>query len=255
MPNPKSQLPIHLPRICVQSIIAGNDRKGVAQLERKRVLIFSAILIVVVTLLACDTGTFTAFLDTGTATPTRTPRPTFTPRATATPEDTPTPETTPTTAASPTLTPRPTLRPATKAPVVPTAVPKPQFEWKQNPAGNQGLCPQTDGTYEVKGRIYVSGQGYIGGIHVVALDKSGKVVAQMDSRPDTADDPLNIEWGVSCFEEKNKFNYQLDVSAGRNNQPFILRLTRSANDLTPISTDVRMEFPVTGGRFYIDWTK
>ena len=218
-------------------------------------LFFSVLFIVVLVLLACDASTFTALLESGTATPTRTPRATFTPRVTATPEDTPTPETTPTTAASPTLTPRPTLRPATKAPVVPTAVPKPQFEWKQSPSGNQGLCPQSDGTYEVKGRINAPGQGYVGGIHVIALDRSGKIIAQMDSRPDTADDPLNVEWGVSCFEEKNKFNYQLDVSAGRGNQPMTLRLTRSAGDLTPISTDVKLEFPATGGRYYIDWTK
>ena len=221
-------------------------------MERKRVLIFSAILIVVVTLLACDTGTFTAFLDAGTATPTRTPRPTFTPRATATLEDTPTPEVTPTIAASPTLTPRPTLRPATKAPVVPTAVPKPQFEWKQSSSGNQGLCAQNDGTYEIKGRINAPGQGYVGGIHVILMDKTGKIISQMDS---LVQDQMNLEWGVSCFEEKNLFNYQLDASAGRGNQPMTLRLTRSVSDLTPISPDVKIDFGATGGRIYIDWTK
>ena len=221
-------------------------------MERKRVLIFSAILIVVVALLACDTGTFTALLDAGTATPTRTPRGTFTPRATATLEDTPTPETTPTIAASPTLTPRPTLRPVTKAPPPPTAVPKPQFEWKQSSSGNQGLCAQNDGTYEVKGRINAPGQGYIGGIHAVLMDKSGKIISQMDS---LVPEQMNLEWGVSCFEDKNLFNYQLDASAGRGNQPMTLRLTRSANDLTPISTDVKIDFGATGGRIYIDWTK
>ncbi len=227
-------------------------RKGVVQLERKRVLIVGAILIVVAALLACDTGTFTAFLDPGTATPTRTPRPTFTPRATATPESSPTPEVTPTTPASPTLTPRPTLRPATKAPVVPTAVPKPQFSWRRatDNIGSQGLCSQNDGVYEIKGRIKQNND-YAGGIHVVALDSTGKMIAQMDS---LNKEQMNLEWGVNCREEKNLFNYQLDVTAGRMNQPYIVRITRGANDLTPLSDNVSIQFESSGGRFYLDWT-
>lgn len=232
----------HLPRICVPGIIEPDDRKGVTLLERKRVLMFSVFLVVALTILACDSETFSAFLEEGTATPTRTPRPTFTPRATSTPEDTPTPEVTPTLAASPTPTQRPTIRPATKAPATPTAVPKPQFEWKQSSSGNQGLCPQTDGTFEVKGRINAPGVGYVGGVHVVLTDKGGKIISQMDS---LSPDQMNLEWGVSCFEDKNLFNYQLDATAGRGNQPMILHLTRSASDLTPISPDVKLDFPAT----------
>ena len=118
--------------------------------------------------------------------------------------------------------------------------------------GKQGLCPQNDGTYEVKGRINATGVGYIGGVHVILMDKSGKIISQMDS---LFKEQMNLEWGVSCLEEKNLFNYQLDASAGRNNQPMTVRLTRSASDLTPISTDAKIEFPATGGRWYIDWTK
>lgn len=224
-------------------------------MERKRVMIFGAILIAVAALLACDTGTFTAFLSPGTATPTRTPRSTFTPRATATPEETPTPEASPTPAASPTPTQRivPTARPATRVPTVPPPPPKPQFEWRQRPdLGKQGLCPQSDGTFEVKGRINAAGVGYVGGVHVILMDKNGKIISQMDS---LYVEQMNVEWGVNCFEEKTMFNYQLDASAGRANQPMTLRLTRSVNDLTPISPDVKLDFPVTGGRFYIDWTK
>jgi hypothetical protein len=225
--------------------------KELTPLERKRVLIFSAILIVVVALLACDTGTFTAFLDAGTATPTRTPRGTFTPRATATPEETPTPEATPTTAASPSPTLRPTLRPATKPPTAPPPPPKPQFTWRRNPdnMGAQGLCPQSDGVYEIKGRLKQNND-YAGGIHIVALDSTGKMIKQMDS---LNKEQMNLEWGVNCREEKNLFNYQLDVTAGRMNQPFIIRITRSAADLTPISPDVPIQFESSGGRFYLDW--
>lgn len=224
-------------------------RKGVAPLERKRVLLASAILIVVAALLACDMGTFTAFLDAGTATPTRTPRPTFTPRATATPEDTPTPEATATTPASPTPTQRATARPATKAPTAPPAPPKPQFEWRQSPSGNQGLCEQAD-VWEVKGRIH-DGRDYVGGIYVIVLDKDGRFVAGMTSR---YPEELNPEWDVSCFEGKNKFNYQVDISAGRANGPLTLRLVRSASDRTPISTDVKLDVN-RAGRWYIDWAK
>jgi hypothetical protein len=141
---------------------------------------FCAILIAVVALLACDTGTFTAFLDAGTATPTRTPRATFTPRATATPEETATPEPSPTIAASLTPPPRATVRPATKPPTVPPAPPKPQFEWRQSPSGNQGLCDAGPGTWEVKGRINAPGQGYVGGIHVILMDKTVKIISKMD---------------------------------------------------------------------------
>jgi hypothetical protein len=207
--------------------------------------IFSAL-----TLLACNLETFTALLPAGTATPTRTPRPTFTPRATATQELPPTPEPTATSAASPTPTQRvvATTRPVTKAPPAP---PKPQFEWRQNPdnIGSQGLCPAGPGTYEIKGRIRRNNE-YVGGVHVVALDSTGKIVAQTDSTPK---EYLNPEWGVNCREEKNLFSYQLDVSAGRNNQPIIVRITRSASDLTPISPDIPIRFEADGGRYYLDW--
>ncbi len=222
-------------------------------MERKRVLMFCAILIVVLTLLACDTETFTALLSPGTATPTRTPRATFTPRATATQEASPTPEATATAAASPTPTQRvvATVRPVTKAPTAPPAPPKPQFAWRQNPdnIGSQGLCPAGPSTYEIKGRIRQNND-YAGGVHVVAIDSTGKIVAQMDS---IAKEYMNLEWGVNCREERNLFSYQLDVSAGRNNQPIVVRITRSASDLTPISPDIPIRFESDGGRYYLDW--
>jgi hypothetical protein len=220
-------------------------------------MIFLGAVLVALSLLACDTGTFTALLNFGTATPTRTARPTFTPRPAATPtlEDTPTPEATATIAASPTASPRATAVPrpaATKPPVATAPPPAPKFEWRQDPdTGHQGICDAGPGTFEVKGKIH-DGHEYVGGVHIVALDAKGKMIAQMDS---IYAEYQNIEWGVSCFEEKNRVSYQLDVAAGRMEQPFILRLVRSANDLTPISTDVKLIYPATGGRFYINWTK
>jgi hypothetical protein len=215
---------------------------------------FLIVAIVGLALLACDAGTFTAMLSQATPTSTRTPRPTFTPRPqfTPTPEDTPTPEASPTTSATNTPI-KPTAappKPATaKPPAQPTAPPQPQFEFKRVPG--QGLCPTGSPVYEIKGRIQVGGK-YTSGIHVVVLDKNGKLVAQTDSRGEI---DLNPEWGVSCWAEKNLYNYQLDVSAGWYEGPLTLRLTRSATDLTPISYDEKISFDAAGGRYYIDWAK
>lgn len=115
--------------------------------------------------------------------------------------------------------------------------------------GVQGICPAGPGTFEVKGRIQQNGD-YVGGVHIVLLDNSGKVVNQMDS---IYKEQMNLENGVNCREVRNLFNYQLDASAGRANQPLTLRIVKSASDLTPISTDVKLNFPPEGGRYYIDW--
>lgn len=111
------------------------------------------------------------------------------------------------------------------------------------------MCPAGPGTFEVKGRIMQNNQ-YVGGIHIIALDSTGKVIARMDS---LYPQQLNPEWGVNCRESKNMFNYQLDVSAGRGNQPIIVRIVRSSTDLTPISPDVAIQFGSEGGRYYLDW--
>jgi hypothetical protein len=103
----------------------------------------------------------------------------------------------------------------------------------------------------VKGRIIEGGQ-YVGGVHIVALNRDGDVVTQMDS---LYLEQMNVEWGVNCREEKNRFNYQLDISAGRASGPITLRITRSTRDLTPISTDIRFDLAANGGRWYYDWEK
>ncbi len=222
-------------------------------MQPKRFSMFGIILGVTALVLACNTETFTAFLPSPTPTLTRTPRPTFTPRATPTPEETPTPEPTATSASSPTPTSRAvaTVRPATKAPTAPPAPPKPQFPWRRaDNLEQQGMCPAGAGTFEIKGRIRQN-NAYVGGIHIIALDSTGKVIARMDS---LYPEQMNPEWGVNCRESKNLFSYQLDVSAGRGSQPIIVRIVRSANDLTPLSPDVAVQFDSGGGRFYLDWT-
>ena len=223
-------------------------------MKNKRFMGALGLMMVALALLACEASNVVALVVKPTATPTRTLRPTFTPRpsATSTPEDTPTPEPTDTPAASPTPTRRAvvaTPRPAATKP--PTAPPAPQFAWRVLANDStHGKCSTGAPVFEVKGRINKSGVGYIAGVHVVLLDKSGHIVAQRDS---WGPDQMNPEWGVSCFESKNLFNYQLDATAGWYNGPLVLHLTKSATDLTPISPDAILTFDSSGGRYYIDF--
>ena len=222
-------------------------------MKNKRSVAALGLVIVALALLACDASSLVALVVNPTETPTRTPRPTFTPRPsdTPTPEATATPEATRTPEASPTPTRRAVV--ATPRPVAtkpPAAPPPPALPWHQSPnLGIQGLCPAGPGTFEVKGRIQQNGE-YTGGIHIVLLDSTGKVINQMDS---IYKEQMNLEFHVNCREDKNLFNYQLDASAGRMNQPMTLHITKSATDLTPISPDVKLDFPPDGGRYYIDW--
>ncbi len=222
-------------------------------MKRNRILILSAIAVVILALLACDTGNLIA-LNRPTVTRTRTLRPTFTPRpaASPTPEDTPTPKATATEAASPTPTKRATATTAPRpaATKSPTAPPAPQFLFKvRNNDGSHGKCETGAPVFQVKGRI-ADARDYVAGIHIVLLGADGKIVAQMDS---WGREQMNPEWGVSCFEEKNMYNYQLDATAGRGNEPMKLFLTRSATDLTPISPPQTLTFGEKGGRWYVDF--
>ncbi len=216
-----------------------------------RIKPIAILLAAALTLLACDSSTLIAALGP-TETPTRAPRATFTPKPefTETPETSPTPEAT----APPNATATRTRVPATRAPTArpaATAIPAPAFEWKQASHGSQGKCNAGPSTFEIKGRVH-DGTAYVGGVTVVLLDKAGKTVATGVSRYPIE---LNPEFGISCFEVRNIFSYQLDASSGWFNGPLIVRLVRSKTDLTPISTDASISFTSSGGRWYIDWTK
>ncbi len=224
-------------------------------MKSKRLFGLVGILSLALMALACDAGTLVALVRPPTETPTRTPRPTFTPRpsVTDTPEDTSTPQATDTPEASSTPTRRAvvaTPRPA--ATKIPAPPPPPQFAWQvKSNDGSHGKCATGAPTFQVKGRIF-SGSDYLAGVHVVLLDKDSKVVAQGDS---WGRDQMNLEFGVSCFEDKNLFNYQLDGTAGWFNGPLILRLTKSASDPTPISPNVPITWDASGGRYYIDFVQ
>jgi hypothetical protein len=224
-------------------------------LKDKRFLGLVCLVVMAMGLLACEATNIVAFLNQPTETPTRTPRPTFTPRPseTSTPEDTPTPEATDTPEASPTSTKRAVIvRSPTPKPTTPPQPTTPQFAWHQDPnTGNQGWCDAGPSVFEVKGRT-VSGGDYVGGIHVVVIDRDGKVINQMDSLYRIQ---MNLEEHVNCREVRSLFSYQLDFSAARNNGPMTVRLTKSATDLTPISTDIKFDVDSSGGRWYYNFVK
>jgi hypothetical protein len=67
---------------------------------------------------------------------------------------------------------------------------------------------------------------------------------------------MNLEEHVNCRETRNRFNYQLDLSAARNNGPMTVHLTKSAGDLTPISDSIQFSVdPNVGGRWYYDFSQ
>ncbi|HEX7592965.1 MAG TPA: hypothetical protein VF429_02235 [Anaerolineae bacterium] len=224
-------------------------------MKSKRLFGLVSLLSLALMALACDASSLVALVNPATETPTRTPRPTFTPRpvVTETPEDTPTPEVTDTPSASPTATKRAvvaTVRPAATKPPAPP--PPPQFAWRVlSNDGSHGFCATGAPTFQVKGRVF-SGTDYLGGVHVVLLDKDSKIVTQGDS---WGREQMNLEFGVSCFDRSSLFNYQLDGSAGWFNGPLILRLTKSASDQTPISPNVPITWDASGGRYYIDFVQ
>ncbi|HEX7587408.1 MAG TPA: hypothetical protein VF478_03750 [Anaerolineae bacterium] len=225
-------------------------------MNNKRLIGLVGLAVAALVILACDAGTFVAMVNPPTPTPSRTPRPTFTPRPaeTETPQPSPTPAAADTPDASPTPTKRAvnTVRPATPKPVATVPPPPPKLAWtvKSND-GTHGKCPTGAPVYEIKGRVF-AGSDYLGGVHLVLIDHSGKIVTQGNS---WGRDEMNLEFGVSCFEEKSLFNYQLDGTAGWSNGPLTLRLTNSAGDLTAISPDTSISWDASGGRYYIDFVK
>jgi hypothetical protein len=140
---------------------------------------------------------------------------------------------------------------ATAKPTLTSPPPPPTFLYHQDPnTSNQGRCDAGPSVFEVKGRVINSGN-YLGGIHVVILDNSGKIVNQQNTIEPIQ---MNLEEHVSCFEVRGRYNFQLDISASRNNGPMILRLTKAAGDLTPISNDISIPVDANaGGRWYFNF--
>lgn len=219
---------------------------------------------------ACSPDSFVAQNAT-TETPTRrAPRPTFTPkpRATATPEEVePTEEPTETnepeqvepteepTAEPPTQA--PTKKPAPAKPTTPpqpTAPPPPQFAIKFN---SSYLCEQ-QGIYKVIINAK-SGRAFAGGLTFAFFDQGGTLLQDGAGKNliGVTKGDINVSIGSNCrseasFESPNSSNGELDVgdAVRAGNNPIILRFVKSADDLTPISDNLSINFG-NGGQYWV----
>ena len=225
-------------------------------------------LVVLVAFSACGSVPFVS-QNNPTETPTRRAvRPTFTPkpRATATEEVEPTEEPEPTDEPAPTeepspipVTKAPTKKPAVQqpkptTPPQPTVPPAPKFLVKFT---SNYLCEQ-QGIYKViinakNGRAFAGGQTFAffsqGG--ALLQDGAGKNMVGVT----TGD--INVSIGSNCrseasFESPNSSNGELDVSDAvrAGNNPIVLRFVKSADDLSPISDNLSINFG-NGGQYWV----
>ncbi len=204
----------------------------------------AVVLVLALTLLACDTGNFIAF-QSATATPTKTPRPTFTPPPSLTPtpeEDTPTPL--PTVTETPKVKPSATRgsqavsKPATKAPAPPPPPPPPSFPIRLD----EGYaCPQPqDPIWKFTGRIQrESDKGWADGYSLGVFTRDGRFLkASEPSAPDFSE-TLN---GNCKAQNRYRSNVEVDVSEFRMQVPLVVRVIRSKSDHTALSPDFVADF-------------
>lgn len=220
---------------------------------------------------ACGGVPFVA-QNTGTETPTRrTSRPTFTPkpRATVTTEVEPTQEPEPTDEPQPTDEPKPsdvpvtvapTQRPAqqqpraTAPPAPPTAPPAPKFSIKIQ---SNYLCEQ-QGVYKVIINAK-SGRAFAGGQVFAFFDQGGTLLTDGAGKKliGVTDSAINVSIGSNCRVESdttspNSSNGELDVGdpVRQGINPVVMRFVRSADDLTPTSDNLLINFG-SGGQYWV----
>jgi len=238
-------------------------------------IVFIGSLIVLMSFSACGALPFS-----GQPEPTatrRAPRPTFTPKAqvqaSPTDEPAPTEEILPTEEAEPTdepASPTDVPIPATEAPpAAPTRVPAPP-QPTQPPApqptappaflikfGGNYLCDQ-QGIYKIiinakSGRAFAAGQTF--GV----FDQGGRLLQDGAGKNmiGVTQGDINVSIGSNCrvesdFTSPNSSNGELDVgdAVRQGNNPVVLRFVKSAEDLTPISDNLLINFG-EGGQYWI----
>ena len=243
---------------------------------KKLVLVISA-LVVLAAVNGCSSNQFLG-LNNPTDIPTRTPRPTFTPKpsatvitATDTPAatDTLAPTDTPEVASTDTPAPKPTAAKATARPVQPTAVPPPPkpalpvfLDASMSPLGGTAAypCYQEGSFYEViiyakkvgapGKRVFAPGLSF-GAFSGSTLlqDYGGKQLISV-----TDDGGMSgYAYGSNCQKgsdilNPDRFNGKLDVGdvVRSGTTSLVIRFVKSANDLTPQSADIRVDFPKPG---------
>jgi hypothetical protein len=202
-----------------------------------------------------------------TATPTtRRIRPTFTPKPQASPtkEITPTEEPPPATEA-PTeepqatntpvpVTPKPTTKPAVRQPTNPPPPPAPQFAVKFN---TSYLCEQ-QGIY----KVIISakrGNALMAGATFAIFDQGGNLLQDAAGKKliGVTQGDFNVSIGSNCRAgadrvHPNTSNGELEVgdAVRAGNNPIIIRFVKSADDLTPISENLSMNFG-SGGQYWV----
>lgn len=219
---------------------------------------------------ACSSIPFVA-QNNPTETPTRrAARPTFTPKVRVTPTE----EIEPTAEPEPTQEPEPTDEPApptdvpvtqapTKKPAAPpkatkppepTVPPKPTFLIK---FGSNYLCEQ-QGVYKViinakNGRTLAGGQVF------AFFDQGGTLLQDAAGKKliGVTQGDFNISYGSNCRIEAdrtspNTSNGELDVgdAVRQGANPLVLRFVKSADDLTPVSDNLLINFG-QGGQYWI----
>lgn len=244
---------------------------------KKLVLVISALLVLAAAT-GCSSDQFSA-LNNPTAIPSRTPRPTFTPRPSATPlasatdtpaaTDTLAPVDTPEVQDTDTPAPKPTTIKATARPVQPTAVPPPpkpalpvflDASMSPLPGSAAYACYQEGSFYEVI--VYAKKVGQAGkrvfapGLSFGAFsggnllkDYGGKTLISV-----TDDGGMSgYAYGSNCQKgsdilNPDRFNGKLDVGdvVRGGTSSLVIRFVKSANDLSPQSADIRIDFPKPG---------
>ncbi len=227
-------------------------------------------LVLLVAFSACSSVPFISQAG-ATETPTRRVlRPTFTPkpRATATEEIAPTDEPTETDEPAPTdepqATPIPVTKAPTKAPVVqkpkpttppePTSPPAPKFLIK---FGGNYLCEQ-QGVYKVIINAK-NGRAFMGGATFAFFSQGGALLQDGAGKNliGVTKSDINVSIGSNCrveadFVNPNSSNGELDVgdAVRAGNNPIVLRFVKSADDLTPISDNLLINFG-QGGQYWV----
>lgn len=243
-----------------------------ACLNKFYVIVVGAVILLIATA-ACGSIPFISD-NQATETPTRrAPRPTFTPKARATPteEVQPTEEALPTdepqataeiakTAEPATETPAPTKRPvksqpkATQPPAPPPPPPAPAFAIKVT---SNYLCKQ-DGVYKLIISAK-SGSSYMADTWFGIFDQGGRLLQDGAGKNlvGITQGDANISIGSNCLAgadrvHPNTSNAELDVGDAirAGNNPVVLRFIKSADDLTPLSQNILLNFE-QGGQYWV----
>ena len=214
--------------------------------KNKRGMFLVGLIVVAITLLACDGGEIIALATNPTATSTRTPRPTFTPRPSETPlaVDTPIPAATETPAATAPATKKPAVSSVAVSSKASSVAPPPPAAPSYSVNFLESYtCEQGADVYDVLGRIRsASTRKMLGGFVIAILTPSGQIIPGLtfESVPDEYQ--FNGLYSNCKVDKWWNHNMKLDASELRGKGSFLVRVIKSKTDPTPLSKDVPVDF-------------